>query len=177
MPRGAHKLANVSEVAGTAGKRQALSSERFQDLGQGHSQDVYPLTVGVWGSSLHSSALVRQIGEGSWLGEKVLRIHSISFRSRVLLLQWGNIPILISTQPRLKRQTSVVLGQAGLQVFTHLFHVRVCECVRVHVCVHKLKCIQGSQKTACRTQLFLPPHGAWLLNAGPQMLGLQLSTK
>lgn len=32
---------------GLAGKKWALSREHFQDLCQGHSQDVYPLMVGV----------------------------------------------------------------------------------------------------------------------------------
>lgn len=79
---------------GLTGKKWALSREHFQDLCQGHSQDVYPLTVGVWGSSLDSSALVRQIGKGNSLGENVLTIHNVPFGLWVYLLRWGNLPFL-----------------------------------------------------------------------------------
>lgn len=42
--------------------------------------------------SIDSSALVRQIGKGSSLGENKLTIHSISSGFWVHLLQWGNRP-------------------------------------------------------------------------------------
>lgn len=42
--------------------------------------------------SLDSSALVRQIGIGSSLGENILTIHGISSGFWVHLLQWGNRP-------------------------------------------------------------------------------------
>lgn len=74
------------------GRRGALSGEHFQDVCQGHSQDVYPLMVGAWGSSLDSSSLVRQIGKGNSLGENTLTTH-VSFGFWVHLLQWGHSPL------------------------------------------------------------------------------------
>lgn len=71
------KLAGAEEDVALQGK-WAQSREHFQVLCQGHSQDVYLVAMGVWGSSLDASALVRQIGKGSCLGENVLTMHSAS---------------------------------------------------------------------------------------------------
>lgn len=70
----------------------ALSGERFQDVCQGHSQDVYPWTAGARGSALDSSSLVRQIGKGNSLGENALTIH-VSFGFWVHLRQQGHSPL------------------------------------------------------------------------------------
>lgn len=94
------------------GRSGALSRERFQDVCQGHSQDVYPLTVGAWGSSLDSSSLVRQIGKGNSLGENALTIH-VSFGFWVHLLQWGHSPIPTFWTEFTERQTLPSLEQAG----------------------------------------------------------------
>lgn len=64
----------------------------FPGFVPGTLQDVYPLMVGLWRSSLDPSALVRQIGKGNSLGENALTAHDIPSGFWVPLLQQGNIP-------------------------------------------------------------------------------------
>lgn len=109
MARSWQRLKRTQALQGRSG---ALSREHFQDVCQGHSQDVYPLTVGAWGSSLDSSSLVRQIGKGNSLGENALTIH-VSFGFWVHLLQWGHSPIPTFWTEFMERQTLPSLEQAG----------------------------------------------------------------
>lgn len=111
----------------------------------------------------------------------------------VLLLQWGNIPILsfeqyfLAKQPGLKRQTSTDLGQAGLQVLFILERERENAHARV-VCVRTCTLTSWSAYEKSEDNLqdlvlsfrhvgpgyWMQVIGCWAIWSA---LGLQLSTQ